>query len=529
VSIPNTVKEALESEFSEQWKEAIQSEYDSLKEHGTFKVTMKEKGTQEITTKFVFDIKTDADGFITRFKARLVARGFTQQKGVNYEETFAPVPRLTSIRIMFAMAAIRNWSMRQYDVKTAFLHGEMDVELYAKVPQEYNMFNGTNLDDTHTLLMLMGLYGTKQAARIWSAKFKLKAKAVGMIQLRSDSCIYKITGKDWIGYLVVWVDDLLTFTTNQEKMDELIDKFRDELNLQDLGIPKHAIGIKIEICKEGIGLTQQKYIQEKAEEFKIEDSKEQAIPMSSGSVFVKEDETPDLPYQNIIGAIGYAVTVTRPDCAYANGILRRYQNCYGRDHWEAAKTILKYLYSTRNKGLFYARSAVTTITAYVDASYADDKEDLKSTQGYVVYLGDGAIAWKSTKQKTISLSTCEAEYMALGEVTKEIIWIRSLLYELDEGQTLPTKVYCDNQAAIAITKNPQHHERTKHIDIRYHFIRNELEMNTIDFEYIPTGRNVADIMTKALDRKLFTKHADKMIRTGWSVDSISSKSVKESE
>jgi hypothetical protein len=270
---------------------------------------------------------------------------------------------------MFAMAAIRNWSIRQYDVKTAFLHGEMDVELYAKVPEEYNMFNDTNLNETDTLLMIMGLYGTKQAARIWSEKFKKKSKEIGLIQLKSDSCVYKITKSNWMGILVVWVDDISTFTTNKKEMDGVMDKYRDELDLKDLGIPKYAIGIKIDVTEEGIRMSQSKYIQEKAEQFKIEDSKEQAIPMSSGSVFVKnEDETPDVPYQSIIGAIGYAVTVTRPDCAYANGILRRHQNCFGGNHWEAAKTILKYLYSTRNKGIFYARTADTTITAYVDAT-----------------------------------------------------------------------------------------------------------------------------------------------------------------
>jgi hypothetical protein len=164
-----------------------------------------------------------------------------------------------------------------------------------------------------------------------------------------------------------------------------------------------------------------------------------------------KEEVPDVPYQSIIGGIGYAVIVTRPDCAYANGILRRYQNYYGRDHWEAAKTILKYLYSTKEKGLHYKKETNATVSAYVDASFADDLDDRKSTQGYIIFLGDGPIAWKSTKQKTTALSTCEAEYMALGEAVKEVLWIRSLLYEIDEEQQKPTKVYCDNQAAISIT------------------------------------------------------------------------------
>jgi hypothetical protein len=260
-----------------------------------------------------------------------------------------------------------------------------------------------------------------------------------------------------------------------------------------------------------------------AKHYKYERIKEQMV---QGRIFKQnEEELPNVPYQSIIGAIGYAVTVSRPDCAYSNGILRRYQNCYGRDQWKAAKTILKYLSTTKDKGLCYEKSSAPIISAYVDASFADDLDDRKSTQGYIVYLGNGPIAWKSNKQKKTAQSRCESEWMALGEVVKEIIWIRSLLFEIGVPQDRPTKVFCDNQAAIAITKNPQHHERTKHIDIRYHFVRDELEAKTIELVYIPTMENAADIMTKALGKKLFNQHSDKLVRTGRSVKFDSSNPI----
>jgi hypothetical protein len=357
------------------------------------------------------------------------------------------------------------------------------------------------------------LYGLKQSPRCWNQKIDEFLKSIGFIQTHADHSIYIQRTATSVLYLALYVDDLLLFSNQLEAIDEVKKQLGARFDMSDLGPATFVLGIQVTRDRPNrtIVLDQSKYVAEVLERSSMTDAKPASTPLDPGIRLVAlADGSDDKPhshvqqYQSAVGSLMYAMTATRPDIAAAVSKVSKFMANPSQSHWVAVKHILRYLNGTSHYGLVFsgANSAVKLV-GYSDADWGGDLDTRRSTTGYVFQLGGGSISWASRQQPTVALSTVEAEYMALSDATKEAVWLRALLLELGYGQDSATIIHEDNQGCLSLAKNPVHHNRTKHIDIRYHFIRSHIAGDEIKPTYCTTEDMVADILTKPLDK---TKH-----------------------
>lgn len=513
---PTTFKQAMEGPNSQQWKDAAFREFSALQKMETWKLVPLPPGHHTVSSKWVWKVKTKADGSIERYKARLVARGFTQQQGIDYEETFAPVARLSSIRMLLAIAANEKLKIFQMDVDSAYLYGKLDEEIYMSQPEGF-------VDPKHpnyVCKLLRSLYGLKQAAKVWNQTLHDFLLANEFHQSVADPCIYYYsTGSKRI-FLAVYVDDLLIVCATETQRDFVKKLLMAKFNMKDLGEAHYILGIQLERENDGsITLSQSTYLCNALEQFGMSDCKPLSTPTCGGDIAVaklaQKDEfmaDPSL-YRQAVGKLNYAAVSTRPDLAFAVSLASRFMASPTNQHWQLIKRIFRYIKATINYGLKIGlnSSFKAPLVGFSDADWAGDTSDRKSTTGYIFYLFGSVVSWNSKKQPTVALSSTEAEYMALAEVTKEAIWIRKFLDSLGYTQTTPTLLMEDNMGAIELAKNPVHHSRTKHIDIRHHFVREKLASNEIELCYIQTGDQIADALTKPLTRDKFDKLCQQML------------------
>ncbi|KAL0364507.1 UNVERIFIED_CONTAM: Retrovirus-related Pol polyprotein from transposon RE1 [Sesamum angustifolium] len=415
------------------------------------------KDKDVIGVKWIYKTKLNADGSIQKHKARLVAKGYSQLPGIDYTETFAPVARLDTIRALIAIAANKKWKIYQMDVKSAFLNGYIDEEIYVEQPQGF-IAKGS---EEKVLRLKKALYGLKQAPRAWYSRIDKYFMDRGFRRSLSEPTLYiKSQGN---GTLIVslYVDDLI-YTGNNEKM---IQDFKEDMmktfEMSDLGLMHFFLGIEINQEKEGIFICQRKYTETLLKKFKMESCKTVTTPLVTGEKYQKEDGSQKVDgsmYRSLIGSLLY-LTATRPDIMFATCLLSRFMQSPSQVHYAAAKMILRYL-----RGIF---------------------------------------TWASKKQATVAQSSAEAEYIATAATSNHAIWLRRILEDMGEKQEEPTTIYCDNKSAIAITKNPVQHSRTKHIDIKYHSLREATTRGEIELKYCSTEEQLVDIFTKALPRNKF--------------------------
>lgn len=495
---PNTYNEAIRSNEKQKWIDAMREEYNSLVKNCTWKLVDRPVGQRIVDNRWVFKVKRNTDDSIERYKARLVARGFTQEYGVNYFETFSPVVRFTSIRIILAIAAKRKMHMKQFDVKTAFLNGELNENVYMEQPIGFR--DGTN----KVCKLEKSLYGLKQASRCWNRKFKHFIEIFGFFTCKADPCVFVSKRNGELIILAIHVDDGLIVADNICSIEAVIKHLQEhfEIKLMDVGC---FLGLQIEQRDDGIFIHQAAYTRRILERFQMEDSNAVMTPGDPNQILHKFDEaeSSSFPYRELIGSLMYLVVATRPDIAHAVGIVSRYMENPTMVHEKAAKKILRYIKGTINFGIFFSDSEDTKLTGYSDADYAGDPDTRRSTSGYAFMFGESILSWGSERQKSVSLSTTESEYMAASNAVKELIWLRSFMNEL-----LPDKIKCvsflmDNQSAIRLIKNPEFHKRSKHIDVRFHFIREKYENDLFSLNYICSREMIADIFTKALAKERF--------------------------
>lgn len=487
-SDPQTVEEALSSSQAKEWKNAMDEEFNSLMKNGTWELVDLPSGKMALPNKWVFKAKTDQQGKIIRYKARLVIKGYAQKKGIDYQEVYSPVVRYTSIRYLFALAAQHNFQIEQMDAVSAFLQGIIDTEIYMLQPEMYR-------DGSQVCHLKKSIYGLKQASRLWNMKLSNVLKEMGIQQSKTDPCIYYNTEKGI--FIAVWVDDVILFTSQQTDVNELKGKLKLKLNMKDLGKASQCVGLNITRSQNMIMLDQEKYIKEILSRFNMSDCKTVKTPVEVGLKFSEntEEEIFDCPYQQAIGSLLYVAQGTRPDISFIVNALSRYNKEPKSEHWAAVKRVLRYLQGTKEYKLTYTKSGKCEITGYCDADWAGDVRDRKSCTGYIFMLQGGAISWCSRKQQTVALSTAEAEYMAMGSAAQEALWLQQLQTELGQGAgTLA--VYSDNQSAIKLTVNDCFLPRSKHIDIRFHFLKDHVNNNNLRFCYVKGSENVSDILTK---------------------------------
>jgi hypothetical protein len=511
----------------------MDEELESLKANKTWRVVKRPGGGRKlIRCKWVYKIKENSDGSVERYKARLVAKGFQQKEGVDYLETYAPVARMETIRLMLAVAAHYDLNISQLDFKTAFLYGELqDVEIYMQLPRGYtikqmmteeeSIQNDDDEDEGENdkcLLLSKGLYGLKQAGREWNTKLNTTLISFGFKRAKSDLCLYFYKDKGRVMILTVWVDDILAAHNSDDTWRRLVDYLRRSFKVKDMGECAWILGMGITRDRQQhkLHINQELHIRNILKRFNMSNCKSAKVPMKNKPKLRQQQEgeqLTDKPYRSLVGALMYLAVCTRPDISYAVGQLARYGSAPTETHWRAAMDLLRYLKGTEKDGLLYdckgaSKGASPVLRMYSDSDWAACEDTRRSCTGYVSEFANATITWCSRMQGSVKDSTLYAEYTAVSEALKDVLWLRSLLTEIDLDQRGPTTMLQDNQGTIAFSKNPRVHKRTKHIDVKHHMVREHIEEGVIIVQYVESRFNKADLMTKALAKSLFTFHKE---------------------
>ncbi|RVW83084.1 Retrovirus-related Pol polyprotein from transposon TNT 1-94 [Vitis vinifera] len=434
VADPTTFEEAVEKE---EWYSAMKEEIVAIEKNETWELVELPEDKNVIGVKWVFRTKYLADGSIQKHKARLVAKGYAQQHGVDYDDTFSPVARFETVRTLLALAAHMHWCVYQFDVKSAFLNGELVEEVYVSQPE---------------------------------------------------------------GFIVP--DDMIYMGSSSSLINEFKACMKKKFEMSDLGLLHFFLGLEVKQVEDGVFVSQRKYVVDLLKKFNMLNCKVVATPMNSNEKLQAEDGTKRADarrFRSLVGGLIY-LTHTRPDIAFAVGVISRFMHCPSKQHLGAAKRVLRYIAGTYDFGIWYGHVQEFKLVGYTDSDWAGCLEDRKSTSGYMFSLGSGAVCWSSKKQAVTALSSSEAEYTAATSSACQAVWLRRILVDINQEHEEPTVIYCDNKAAIAMTKNPAYHGRTKHVDIRVHFIRDLVVEGKVVLQYCNTNEQVADVLTKALSR-----------------------------
>ncbi|RVW89466.1 Retrovirus-related Pol polyprotein from transposon TNT 1-94 [Vitis vinifera] len=470
---PECYNEALQDENSSKWELAMKDEMDSLLGNQTWELTELPVGKKALHNKWVYRIKNEHDGS-KRYKARLVVKGFQQKEGIDYTEIFSPVVKMSTIRLVLGMVAAENLHLEQLDVKTAFLHGDLEEDLYMIQPEGFIVQGQENL----VCKLRKSLYGLKQAPRQWYKKFDNFMHRIGFKRCEADHCCYVKSFDNSYIILLLYVDDMLIAGSDIEKINNLKKQLSKQFAMKDLGAAKQILGMRIIRDKANgtLKLSQSEYVKKVLSRFNMNEAKPVSTPLGSHFKLSKEqspkteeerDHMSKVPYASAIGSLMYAMVCTRPDIAHAVGVVSRFM------------------------------SASLKLQGYVDADFAGDIDSRKSTTGFVFTLGGTAISWTSNLQKIVTLSTTEAEYVAATEAGKEMIWLHGFLDELGKKQEMGI-LHSDSQSAIFLAKNSAFHSKSKHIQTKYHFIRYLVEDKLVILEKICGSKNPADMLTKGV-------------------------------
>lgn len=502
---PSSYHDAIKSACSEKWKIAMDEEINSLHKNKTWKLVDLPDGRKLIDNRWVYRVKLGPNGDIERYKARLVVRGFTQRYGIDYEETFSPVVKFTSIRALLSIAAAGNLKIAQFDIKTAFLYGHLQEEIYMHQPQGYK-------DSTGRVCKLeKSLYGLKQASRCWNQKFTSFLKSFNFMSCEADACMFIGHRENERIYLAIYIDDGLIVASDQKDIDAVINCLKREFEIKVFNAT-YYLGLEISRGRDGsIFVHQAAYAKKVLARFNMSESYGVSTPADSSQQLLsaKCSEKVVFPFREAVGSLMYLAVATRPDITFAVGNVSRYLENPSAVHVNAVKRILRYIRATTNHGIIFKNNHNLNLHCYSDADYAGDILTRCSTSGFVFMLGSGAISWSSQRQKCVSLSTTESEYVAACHAVKDLIWVKILLSEL-LGFDIKPVLLMDNQSAIRLIKNPEYHKRTKHIDVRYHFIRQKFIEEMFDIIYVSTNDQVADILTKPLAKEKFNHFREMM-------------------
>jgi hypothetical protein len=425
---PGSFKEAIASKDKEKWITAIKEEIASLEEKKTFIIIPKPANAKLLDGRWIFKIKRNADGSIERYKARLVIKGYKQQFGVDFGETFASVCRYESIRLLFAITAAYGLKMKQFDVKTAFLNGELEEEIFMTQPEGVNDGHPDNV-----WLLKKPLYGLKQAPRCWNKRITSYLETLGFMVSHSDPSVFIASSYSDMVYLVLYVDDGLIISSNNGLLNEILEKIGTEFEIKCTPLTKF-VGMQIELNERSgdIGILQSTSILDLMKRFNMEECNPTTVPMQPNLdlvLAVQCDES--FPFRELIGSLLFIARTTRPNIAYAVAKLAQFTCGFNEIHWKVAKGILRYLKGTLNDGIVYRRNEGVILKGYSDSDYAGDKTDRKSTTGFVFQINDAPISWCSQKQPVVAVSSTEAEYVALAAAAKEAVWMRQFLNELN--------------------------------------------------------------------------------------------------
>ncbi|GJT44455.1 putative ribonuclease H-like domain-containing protein [Tanacetum coccineum] len=494
---PKKIAEALQDDS---WVQAMQEELLQFKLQQVWVLVDLPHGMKVIGTKWVYRNKRDKRGVVVRNKARLVAQGYTQEEGIDYDEVFAPVARIEAIRLFLAFASFMGFIVYQMDVKSAFLYGTIDEEVYVSQPPGF-------VDPDHptkVYKVVKALYGLHQAPRAWYATLSTFLEKHGYKRGTIDKTLFIKRDKKDIMLVQVYVDDIIFGSTNKSWCDEFEALMKSRFQMSSMGELTFFLGLQVKQNKGGIFISQDKYVAEILKKFDLVNVKAAITPMETKVPLTKDEEAIDVDvhlYRSMIGSLMY-LTASRPDIMYAVCVCSRFQVTPKTSHLNAVKRIFKYLKVKPNLGLWYPRESPFDLEAFSDSDYSGSNLDRKSTTGRCQFLGQRLILWQCKKQTIVATSTTEAEYVAAANCCGQVLWVQNQL--LDYGfNFMNTKIHIDNESTICIVKNPVYHSKTKHIEIRHQFIRDCYKKKLISVEKIHTDLNVADLLTKPFDGPRF--------------------------
>lgn len=516
---PKSLKEALDSPQKKEWMAAMNEEFLSLLRNKTFKIVKKPEGVRPLDAKWVYAIKRHPDNSIDRLKARLCARGYKQRYGIDFNETFASVARYESVRIMIAVAIAKGLHIQAFDVQSAFLNAYLEEKVYMHQPHPFH-----NGNDDEVWLILRALYGLRQSSHEWKKRLEEVLLKLGFVPITSDSSVYISKKLSAIVFLVDYVDDGLIISSSKEVINQVLDHLRTAFQITTPPL-NQFLGMCITQDKAAgtLILHSGKSIQVLLEKFNMAQSRPATVPMALNlQLEIAEKCDLTLPYRELIGSLLFLARTTRPDIAVAVNRLSQFCCGYAEPHWQAAKDILRYLSGTIHLGLEFQPCEEITVQGYCDSDYATDKITRKSITGFVFLMNNTPISWLSQKQPIVAVSSTEAEFIALATAAKEAIWLRSFLQELGINSSHPMDLFVDNTSAIKLAHHQDFHQRSKHIDVRYHFVRNLVQNEVIQVSYIPTNDQKADGFTKPLQKN---KHFE--MREQLSLQNVSPSPTKE--
>ncbi|RVW83549.1 Retrovirus-related Pol polyprotein from transposon RE2 [Vitis vinifera] len=494
---PKSFKEAVKDVG---WQKPMHEEIRALEENGTWTLEPLPKGKRALGSQWVYKTKYFSNGDIERLKSRLVVLGNHQEASIDYHETFSPVAKMTTVRAFLAIAASKNWELHQMDVHNAFLHGDLEEEVYMKLPPGFE-----RSDPNLVCRLRKSLYGLKQAPRCWFAKLVTALKGYGFLQSYSDYSLFTYTKGNVQINVLVYVDDLIISGNDSAALKTFKAYLSDCFKMKDLGVLKYFLGIEVARSLAGLFLCQRKYTLDIVSEAGLLGAKPCGFPieqnhrlgLANGELLSNLES-----YRRLVGRLIY-LAMTRPYLAYSIHILSQFMQEPRIEHWEAALRVVRYLKGTPGQGILLHADSDLSLQGWCDSDWAACPVTRRSLSGWLVFLGQSPISWKTKKQHTVSRSSAEVEYRAMAAVTCELKWLKGLLLSLGVHHPKAIKLFCDSQSALHMAKNPVFHERTKHIEVDCHFVRDAITDGLIAPSYVPTVTQLADIFTKALGKKQF--------------------------
>lgn len=504
-------KEAMAGCEASEWKKAMDEEYNSLLQNETWTVIVNDGKQKLIDNRWVYKKKTNAEGQVVRYKARLVARGFGQVHGVDFFETYSPVMKLKSFRLLLALAASRRMKIKYFDVTTAFLNGELEERVVMRQPDGYN--DGTN----RVYLLRRSLYGLKQASRCWNQRFVAVIAAAGLVQSDREPCVfYKERSSDnepllWLG---IYVDDGMVIADKDEDIDRLLQVLMAEFQIKTHD-GDQFLGMEVQANAEGhIRIGQRAYAERVVERYRMESSFPVSTPVDHNRVPCLSSNSrsaSEFPYRSAVGSLNYLSVATRPDISFAVGVAGRYMERPNQTHVRQVKRIISYLKGTAELELVMPGDPLS-LAGYCDADYGGCVDTRKSTSGYLFVVAGGTVSWRSHRQHAVALSTAESEYISATEASKEMVWLKGFIEELIWKGCLEQPILkIDNKSAISWAENEDISEYSKHIQIRYHYIRSVVKKGVFKPEHISSKEQLADGFTKALPKRAHMQFRNQML------------------
>ena len=507
---PKSYAEAMTRPDAQLHHQAACDEIQTLIDNGTWECVELPPGRKAIGCHWVFVIKHKSDGSVECYKARLVAKGFSQCPGFDFNETYASTVRWATLRAILAFAALEDLEIESIDISSAFLNGEIDADVYMEQPEGFPQG-----DKGKVLRLLKSIYGLRQSPRLWHKKLdEVLCNQLGFRKIKSDASVW-VYDLDGVRIIVpVFVDDMTLVSKSKEQVDQLKQDLRKFFKLRDLGPTEFLLGVKIERDRSHrrLQLSQRQYTLDVLKHYGFDTCSPVSTPMLPGTR-LSHDQCPtkpedveamrSVPYAHAVGSLMYLAISTRPDIAHSVGVLARFSSNPGQTHWAAVKHLFRYLQGTLDYKLTYEPnpSSSSLFTTFSDADHGGCKDTGRSTGAYVVKMGTGAVSWSSKLQPIVALSTTEAEYVAAVSAGAELLWFRNLFTEFGFNlSSTSSPLFIDNQSALAVAKNPEHHGRMKHLDLRFYWLRDEVEKGIISVSYCPTEHMPADILTKSLSR-----------------------------